>query len=160
MAIHCSGTTRRHEFASTATSASNATHYSPAVASWRPSPRLRRNCCRLPAPSPLPERNVKPWRGRCPSLRLATDWRLRHSEILHALHNDHALNVLPRSLSDAVTGVDSSSTSGFSRTQIGTPICFRRTGRLGERLTVSIRAGEAAKICAIALAHDWSQRTT
>jgi hypothetical protein len=33
------------------------------------------------------------------------------------------------------------------------PVCFGRTGSLGERLTVCIRAGEATKVCAITLAH-------
>jgi hypothetical protein len=33
------------------------------------------------------------------------------------------------------------------------PVCFGRAGSLGERLTVRIRAGEAAKVRAIALAN-------
>ena len=74
-------------------------------------------------------------------------------EILHALRNDHALSILPRSCSDTVAGVDPSGTSGFSRTEIGMLICFGRTSSLGERLTVCICPGEAAKVCAIALAH-------
>jgi len=36
--------------------------------------------------------------------------------ILHALRHDHPLSILPRSLSDAVAGVDSSGTSRSSRT--------------------------------------------
>ena len=32
------------------------------------------------------------------------------------------------------------------------PVCFGRTDSLGERLTVCIRAGEATKVCAVALA--------
>jgi hypothetical protein len=57
------------------------------------------------------------------------------------------------SFSDAVARVHASDASRFSRAQIGTPVCFGRARSFGERLTVCIGPGEAAKVGAIAFAH-------
>ena len=66
-------------------------------------------------------------------------------EILHALCHDNALGILPRPLSNAVTRVDASDASWFSRA-LGVPVGFGRTRSVGERLTVCIGAGEATKV--------------
>ena len=87
--------------------------------------------------------------GQC---RLLVDVGRGRMQIVHALAHHHALGILPRTLADAITRVDTRVAAWRGRAQIGAPVGTGRPCRLGERCAVRVRAVETAEIGAIALA--------
>jgi hypothetical protein len=81
---------------------------------------------------------------------VAAEFVVRAVKIVDVLRDDHAFRVLPRTIADAIAGVDALGGRGFRGAEIGVPslaACARRRRKL---LTMGIRARQAAEITALA----------
>jgi len=75
---------------------------------------------------------------------------VRTVQFVDILGDHDALGVLPRSLADAVAGIDGTTRSRRTGAQVGMPSLVARVNRVGQSVAMRVRAGEATKIAAFA----------